>query len=312
MAAAGDRSRIEKLVPAELLAFMAALFYSLSQLTAKMGTQTGSIMFGSLIGLVTGTTAVGVVTATTTSSWSMPAAALTLFAVAGIAGSLAGRSLAMRGVRDIGASVSVPVQASVSPIIATAAGALIFGEVISGNRVLSLAVILLGMWLCMRSGSSNTVLEVAGPRRRVGWSRLLTGLLWPASAAAAFAMSDILRKSGLAVLPSPMLAALIGLASALVVSLAWFFLGPSAREPLQWTPSTVWFGVSGLLSASAQVSLLFALRVGELSVVAPIVACQPVLIMVLGPLILRGVERFTRLTAAGGVLVATGIASLSL
>jgi uncharacterized membrane protein len=60
------------------------------------------------------------------------------------------------------------------------------------------------------------------------------------------------------------------------------------------------------------VSVLFALRAGELSVVAPIVACQPVLIIVLGPLILRGVERFTRLTAAGGVLVATGIASLSL
>jgi drug/metabolite transporter (DMT)-like permease len=300
------------LLPAELLAFMAAFFYAMSQLTAKRGTQAGSIMLGSLIGLVTGTAAVGVVTASTTSSWSMPAAALTLFAVAGIAGSLAGRSLAMRGVRDIGASVSVPVQASVSPIIATAAGALIFGEAVSPSRAFSLAVILLGMWLCMRRGSSNTVLDVTAPRQRVGWRRLLSGLLWPASAAAAFATSDILRKAGLAVLPSPMLAAFIGLGTALVVSLAWFYLGPSAREPLRWDASTAWFGVSGLLSASAQVSLLFALRVGELSVVAPIVACQPVLIMVLGPLILRGVEKFTRLTAVGGLLVATGIASLSL
>lgn len=299
-------------MPAELLALMAALLYALSQLTAKRGTQTGSIMFGSLIGLVTGTAAVGVVAGTTTSSWSMPAVALILFAVAGIAGSLAGRAFAMRGVRDIGASVSVPVQASVSPIIAIAAGALIFGEVISPARAVSLAVILLGMWLCMRNGSSNAVLDVAAPPRKVGWRRLASGLLWPVAAAAGFATSDILRKGGLAVFPSPVLAAFIGLGTALVASLAWFLFGPGAREPLSWTPSTAWFGLSGLLSASAQVSVLFALRAGELSVVAPIVACQPVLIIVLGPLILRGVERFTRLTAAGGVLVATGIASLSL
>src|SRR5690606_14087709 len=115
---------------------------------------------------------------------SMPVPALLLFAATGITGSGAGRALAMAGVRLAGASVSVPVQSSAAPLVATLAGVLLFSETVGPARLGAIALILAGVWLAARGGSANL-----GVKDRNPWVVLL-----PLGAGTAFAVTDVLRK----------------------------------------------------------------------------------------------------------------------
>jgi drug/metabolite transporter (DMT)-like permease len=297
-------------VPAELWALSAAFCYALAHSTIKFAAHTTGMVVGLLITLVTGLVALSTIALITVDDWAVPVGSAVLFAIAGLAGPGAGRILAIRSVRDVGATVAVPVQSSSNPAISTLAGVLLFGETVGPGRVLALALIICGIWLTARGGSANRAeLLVAQPGARTFAGSL--GVLLPLLAGAAYSTSDILRKSGLEGHGDPVVAALIGTAAALLIWTAIFLLVPQFRGPVRIIPPMGWFCLSGLLSVAAQISLLSALRTGDLSAVSPIVASQPVIVIVLGGLMLRSVERLRLDTIAGAMIVFLGVAYLS-
>lgn len=296
-------------MPAELLAVTAAFCFASGAIAVKLATRTGNVMPGFLIGLSVNALVVAVVALAVVDSWAMPALPAALFALAGLSGPGLARLLMMRSVRDAGASVAVPLQASSNPLISSFAGLVVFHESSSGGRLAALGVTVAGIWSCARGGSANRSSE-GGRDDRGGGARFLV-LSLPLAAGAAYASSDILRKAGLTRFDEPILGALIGTVTALSVWSAAYALRPTMRAPVVLGPSFAWFVLNGLLIGAAQVALLVALSVGDLSVVSPIVASQPVIVIVLSALVLRDVERLRWGSVLGAALVVVGVVWLT-
>lgn len=292
-------------MPAELMAVGAAIGFALGMTAMKLATRAGNMMLGYLVTLATSIVVMGVMAIFTVETWAVPAGPLLLFALGGVAGPGAGRLLGMRAVRDVGTSVAAPVQSSSNPIVATLVGVAVFGESLGPGRVLTLAVIVAGIWACVRGGTANR-LSVPAPRS----GRLLV-LLLPLSAGAAYATMMSLNKLALAEHGDPVLGAFVGLVTAFAIWLTIYLLSPRLRRRARFTPALAWFSVSGVMSAGAQFALLSALEIGDLSVVATIVAAQPVVVILLGALLLRDLERLRPGTVLGAVIVFAGVAYLS-
>ena len=298
-------------MPAELLASVAAICFASGSVIVKLATRNGSVLQGFVIGLAVNALVVGVFAALTLETWEVAPGPVAFFALAGLAGPGAARLLMMRSVRDVGASVAVPVQASCNPLLASAAGIVLFDETARPARLVAVALIITGIWACTRGGSANRV-PVAGAALSSHPSKhSLLLLALPLAAGAAFASSDVLRKAGLTRGGDPVLGALVGTAVALSIWLAVLVLTPRLRAPVAFSPSLGWFCLNGVLIAIAQLALLFALSKGELSVVSPIVASQPVIVVILGALVLRDLERARVGTALGAGLVFLGVVLLS-
>jgi drug/metabolite transporter (DMT)-like permease len=294
----------------EGLALCAAFCFASAAVTAKLGTGTRNMGLGLLLSLGSSTLLLGVTMAVMADEWSVPIAALSLFALSGLAGPGVGRGLLMQGVRDVGTSVTVPVQSSANAVIASAAGALLFSEDVGGGRVLALAVIVTGILACVAGGSANrSPLQDMTIESRP-WSLSLLALRLPVAAGAAFAASDILRKAALEGDGDAVLGSFIGSATAFMAWLIAYSSSPQLRTPFRLSPSAGWFLLSGLFTAAAGILSMFALERGDLSVVVPILASQPVIVVGLGALLLRDQEQLRRGTVLGAALVVIGIAAL--
>ena len=66
------------------------------------------------------------------------------------------------------------------------------------------------------------------------------------------------------------------------------------------------FLLAGTFLGFGLFTLYEALGAGEVSVVAPIIGAQPLVVFVLSALLLRDIERIKPLTVAGGVVVTVG------
>ncbi|MCC5949142.1 MAG: DMT family transporter [Nitriliruptoraceae bacterium] len=296
-------------MPVEALAVLAATCYAFGHITVKFATTSGGVVLGFLISLGTGIVALSGVALVTVDDWGIPLGPASFFAAAGIAGPGLGRVLMMRAVRDAGTSVAAPLQASTNPVISSLAGVLLLGEVMDPGRIAALGLIVAGIWSCARGGSANRRSDVVSTGLTArGW----VVLLWPLAAGMAFAGADVLRKYALDGFGDPVLGALIGLAVAFVIWLIVFLASPRLRATARFDPRLAWFGAYGLLSAAGLTSLLFALRGGDLSVVIPIFASQPVLVIVLGAVLLRDLERLRPGTVIGAMLVVTAVTYLAL
>lgn len=72
-------------------------------------------------------------------------------------------------------------------------------------------------------------------------------------------------------------------------------------------PGAWWFVLGGALTATAIVALFRALREADVSLVSPIVAAQPLIILLLSTVVLRGIERLNRRIVLGSVTTVIGL-----
>lgn len=289
---------------AELLASTAVVLYALAQIAAKRGTAHGRLISGFILSLAVGTATTGGAALVTTEYWLAGWKAVTVFAAAGVVGAGVGRILILRAIRDAGASVAAPISAASRAVVATVAAFVILHEDVPAERIAALGLVLGGLWCCARGGTSN---------RNGTADRSLRGLLgllvWPVGAGTALALADLLRKSGLLLGGTAIQGAFVGAAAALV---AWLLLSTSRKRTAWATPHWGWYGLHGLLTALGLLLMLSALNRGDLSVIALIVAAEPIVLILLARLMLRGHEVVRRGTVVGAGLAFIGLAMSTL
>lgn len=288
-------------MPAVVFALLGATCYASSAVIVKFAARSGNPRTGFLVGLVSSLLAIGAASPALVTDWTIPAKSVALFAAAGVTGAGAGRALGMWGVRLAGASVAVPVQASANPLIATAAGAFLFTESVGYARLGAIGLILIGVWLAARGGTANLLDLTNDGQPRSRWLVVV-----PLAAGATFGATDVLRKLALGAGGDPALGALIGL---VVATLMWgTLLAPrSRRPPLRPNRSWWWYGLYGVVTMTAQLCVLLALRSGDISTVSPILSSQPVIVLLLSGLFLRRIERLRPGTVIGAAVVVAGV-----
>ena len=205
------------------------------------------------------------------------------FVLAGLVGTTAGRLLRFVSIERVGASVAAAL-INLHPFIATALAILLLGEAVTVPIVVGTVVIVAG-----------TVLLSAGGRL-LGFRP--SQLVLPFLSAACFGAVTILRKLGLGG-AGPLLGFAVNVTTALVAFTAFLAASGHLRR-LRCEPRSLGYLITAGVVENLGVLLgVLALRVGTVSVVAPLSGTMPLFVLALSWLFLRDIERIERTPRRG-------------
>lgn len=276
------------------LALLGALLLGLSGVSARYGFQTSDLLEGTFYTYLASTAIA--VPALLLTVWPAAATprAVGLFLLDGLLG-LSAVFLIYIGIRSVGPSVSYALK-STSPLWAIALAIVLLGEREPWPVYLGGMLAVAGV----------TALSVDTRQKRVAFDRRV---LAPMASAGFFGSSYIVRRAALPEVNGP----IVGLVIALLVALGVLALAMavSRRRPA-WNAGTRFFVLCGLLQAGGLLSGYTALRHGNVAVVAPLLTSSPLFVLALSPLLLRKMERLTRLKVAGALTVLAGVMVIAL
>ncbi|MGH2755238.1 MAG: DMT family transporter [Actinomycetota bacterium] len=298
----------------EIFAVMASLFFAGSQILMKIGRRDTSVVAGLLVSLATGS-AVSLTACLFTSRGDFDLSSALLFAVAGFFGTGIGRILTIMAVDRLGPSTSVPLQGSAYPVAAVLYGVLFLDENMRGAQVAGFAMILIGVWLLSRfeaaPPSSPSVTELSSEKReRKRFMR--PGAALPLLAGLCYATSDIFQKDAVQTLDDPILGLTLGVLTGSSFWLVAALIHKPLRQKIEFGKGTKYFALSGFFGTAAILAVIRAFESGNLSVVTPITAAQPLPTLILSAIFLRGIERITPTIVVGAISVLLGTILISL
>lgn len=282
------------------LALVPAVLWGLSPIFSKRGMAAGgSSLQASLIVVAVDSTlyltALIVVQGGGLLANLTPAAA-GLFLVAGLVGTALGRLAVFVGVDRVGATVNSAV-ISTRPFFAVLLAVGFLGEGLTVVTAVGVVVLVVGLVILTLSRGGDVT----------GWEP--RDLLFPLAAAVLFGFGNVARKFGLDVFPDVTLLQAVGLNElGAMVALGAYAVAAGRTDVFRAPRRTyAYFAASGTITAAALFSLFAALRIGRVVVVDPLAATAPLFTTVFAAVLLRDLERITRLLLVGVVLTVLGV-----
>ncbi|MFC4248771.1 EamA family transporter [Natribaculum luteum] len=285
-----------------LFALLAALFWGASPVLTKSGiVRGGTSLQGSLVVVAVGTIcyfASLAVLGDVTDLLSLSPIAVLVFTSSGAAGAVAWMA-SFTGVDRVGASIN-SAGFNTHPLFATVIALLFLGEAMSLQTTFGIVVIVVGL----------TVVATSKGGDKAGWD--IAELVFPLSAAAAYAVSNVVRRYGLTRTSVTTLEAITVNAIATLAALLVYAAVARDRQlvpPVDALRPFIW---SGLLSAFALFFLFEAFARGSVAIVSALSGLSPVVATVVSAVVLTDIERVTLGIATGVSLVVCGATLITL
>src|SRR5215471_12091803 len=194
------------------------------------------------------------------------------FIASGVVGTAAGRLFRVAAIEKVGASVSA---------------AILTLAILSGTLVVVLG---------------TTLLSVSG--KHVGFRP--RDLIYPFISATCFGVVAILRKLGLG-LAGPLFDSAINITAALIASSAFVLASGKLGSIRYDRQSFLYFAGGGAFENTGVFLLLFALGLGEVSVVVPLAGTSPLFVLLLAYWFPSGIDRLSWRLITGAVLIVLGV-----
>lgn len=278
-------------MPFELVALSPAIFFALSSIMTRRGLDGSTPHTGSLVVLIMQLVFFSSCLVVVDFSKISVSVYWIAFLAAGISSPALSLMFLFRSIQRIGVASTSPIS-NTHPIFGAFWAFLVLGERPPAILWLGILVVVAGVF-CMTSGG--------GPLAR---GRVL---LLPVTAAAFMGLAHTFRKMGLGGVESLVFGGFLQSVSACA-------LGPLIlKVSTGWSPfvfnkaSLGNFILAGLAMAAAQLTLMAALSMGEVSRVTPLVATVPLFMLVLAPLILGRRERITPRIVLGVLITVAGV-----
>jgi drug/metabolite transporter (DMT)-like permease len=227
-----------------------------------------------------------------------------LFAVIGILNFPAGRFFNYMAMGRLGVGRSTPLLAS-APLFAVMIAVAVTGEQLRLQTALGGALILGGLFVTLRSRAQDAAQPELSDRKR-----MIAGVAFAFGAAIAYGSSQVLTRHSVSDLAPPLVGSFI--------ALLWGTIGfglLSARSlrdrGSNFQRGAALFAGAGIFSAVGVMLMFQALSRGEVVVIAPVLATNPLFTLIMAALMLRGVERITATVVIGALLVVVGVVVLS-
>jgi drug/metabolite transporter (DMT)-like permease len=292
-----------------LYAAVAAFLFAAGSVTAKRGMQHTSALTALIVSSTVAALMLGGATGFDPPD-SFVLSSVLFFAGAGVIGDGVGRFSMLGAVDRLGPSLAIPIQTAAYPLVAVLAGVVILSETVTPAQILGVVTVIAGIWVLLlpaRSGATASPDSAKVARRTYPWSALAL----PALAGVGFASSDVLRKSGLEETPNPAFGALIAVGTMLVLVSVTAFSIPGLRRQIRLGPGWSWLMLAGACIAGALLAVFKALETGEVSTVGPIIAAQPLAIIILSWALLHNIERVSLRMVVGAILVVAGVVGIA-
>ena len=133
-----------------------------------------------------------------------------------------------------------------------------------------------------------------------------TYLILPLIGALLGGVSSPLRKFGFSLVPSVPLATCALMAGGMLALLAYLSIAGKYKALVVRRETILWFGLSGFASGVGMTLNLWALEVGTVVIVAPLIATTPLFTVILSALYLRSYEKVTMKIALGAAAICLG------
>ena len=286
----------------------AALFFAVADICVKKALPFTTLITASLVTVaVQWLLYTAVILAAGTFSQMNPAGVI-WFAVTGVLNPVLFLVFYLIGFQRIGVARSAPLK-GISPVFAVVCAYLVLGERLEVGQYLGIAMAIGGIGIISTEGwvkpSGET--DPSGFSRVQGVSRpRKIDYLFPILAGATTGVSSVMLKIGLSKMPSPLLAAWIGVTVALVLlPLLAFIFPPGERFGLR-APGLPWLLLGAVAATVAVYALILALNLGQVSVVTTLNQTSPLFVLILSVLFIRQLERVTLRVVAGAILTVGG------
>jgi drug/metabolite transporter (DMT)-like permease len=276
---------------AEYYAFQAALCFSVAHVLIRRGLVGSNALTCSLISLATTAAIFWLLVVILIPLSALWTPTIGYFIAAGIFAPAIGQTLGYIGIERIGVARSTPIVNS-APIFSSSFAVLFLGEVWTAQNILGTLSVIIGV-IIFSSGKSS-----AGEWRRID-------ILYPLLGAVAFGISTTLRKSGLSVLPIPLLGAAVTVGTAFIIILIVIRWHGGWRALKFNSASTRWL-FSAAVNTGAILSVFSALNLGKVVRVEPLIASNPLLTILWVGIFLRQIERISARIVLGAVFTVMG------
>ena len=280
---------------AESLALLSAFFLAISGIAARFGLLRQPSPFTAFITFSSGAAAAWVVILVFQLPLPGQAAAM-LFALRGVLDPGIAALLIFAAFRKIGLSITIPIIAA-APLVSTTLSVLFLGESLALVTVLGTVLVIGGV----------AMLSLKRDGKRAGFRHLSLAIV----GAALIGVSIVLAKLGLNISPSPVPGLAVSFTSGALLHVVVIGSLGKWREISFGFGKSGFFVLSGLLAAIGFGFNYAAFAVGFVSVVAPIVAVQPLFTLLLSRILLRKVELINKYTVAGTFLIVACAALLT-
>lgn len=281
----------------EIFALLAAMGWAADGILVRKGARYSDVSSAVLLSFLVASCLLW-----TISWWYFPfellySPAIAYFALGGLIQPALVRFMHYTGIVRLGVSRAGPIR-GVSPLFA-----LVFAFFFLNERpgpVVYVAAILTvaGLWL------------ISYRREGEAYWRLID-LAFPLGAALLAAISQIIRKKGLLILPNPFLAAAVTVTVSLVVFPFTLLATGKVRSIRLNRECLPFYGSAAFVSTVSQLLTFTALSMGEVSVVVTLVHTNPLFIILFSAIFLRDLERMNRTVVIGGILLVSGIALIA-
>lgn len=286
-----------------LLCLMAAFFFACHGVLVKVGLKGSDPLSGALV-----SSSINAIFLWTLTILFVPLQALIhkgmiYLIIAGLLAPCLARVFMYTGIEKVGVSIASPIR-STFPFFAVTPAILFLEERFTGFVGIAAISTVLGVVLLSLSPSGNL-----GTPIQLQWEK--KDLLFPLAAALFYGVSDFFRKIGMITVTSPLGGATI----VTTVSLLFFaMILPWMKKKRRMTVgnrSALFFSLGGIFGSLGQISLLSALRSGQLIVVSPLVSTTPLFTLSLTYIFLRKSERITSRVVLGVIAIVAGVIILT-
>lgn len=277
------------LVP--FLALASALLSALATIFIRQGLRGSDPNTGVWINITVGTLALWIAVAFNGGLGPVTWEGVLLFASAGLVGTVGGRMSRFAAIEKVGASIASSV-GNLTPLIATVLAIALLGERVTLPVVLGTVVIVVGTVLLSLSGA------------RLGFRPWM--IVLPLVSATCFGIVQIIRKVALGGV-GPVSGAAINTTTAFVAFSVVMLMTRNRGLTVLGGRSLAYLIAAGVTENAGVFILILALSYGSVSVVTPLLGASPLFVLLLTPLMLRGVEVLTARVVTGSLLIVAGV-----
>jgi len=277
---------------AEYFALQAALCFAVSHVLIRRGLVTSNALAGSFFSLTLSAAVMWLLAPFFVPFAKFWTPALGYFIVAGVFAPALGRTLNFVGIERIGVARSVPV-INISPVVASILAVFVLREVWTLQNMLGTGFVVLGV----------IVLSSAQPAKGL-WRKI--DIIYPLLGAIVFGISINLRKLGLMVDNVPFIAAAVTSTTGFLFALGMLRTTRGRQIFSMSRQSFGWLFAAGIVNTGAVLSNFYALSLGKVVIVEPLVSTNPVLSILLSAIFLKDLETVTSRVIAGALCTVVG------
>jgi drug/metabolite transporter (DMT)-like permease len=204
------------------------------------------------------------------------------------------RLLYNKGMEVLGVSINASMFATY-PMYSSILAALLLGEIIAPENWIGLICIVAGVMFIERSLGKKTEMKKISKK----------GLIFPLFATLTIASSLLVRKYGLTIYNEPLLGVAIGYSSSFLLYLLLLTSKTQYSMPL-WKDLRL-FWKPGVFLSLGWILSFYALSYERVSIVTPLLQTEPLFVLLLAYLYLKGLERISLKVVTGTILIVIGI-----